>query len=131
MRQRGRKRRTPSTGRVAGEVPNVDIHRSAGTAQMTASRSPRLATTREVAEILGCTPRQVLNRGRAGDLPGRIELWNGVVRFDIDIVEAWVCSRYADQQDQINGPAALQRPGPGTGNEVPMHLKNTSPRRLP
>jgi excisionase family DNA binding protein len=49
----------------------------------------RLLTTREVAAFLGVSPKTVLRRWRAGELPG-YRLASNVLRFRESEIEAWL-----------------------------------------
>jgi excisionase family DNA binding protein len=52
----------------------------------------RLLTTREVAELLGLSPKSVLRRWRAGELPG-YRLGGTVLRFEREDLDAYLRAR--------------------------------------
>jgi excisionase family DNA binding protein len=54
--------------------------------------SGQLLTTREVAELLAVSPRTVLRRARAGELPA-YRLGSNVLRFSADELAAWLEAR--------------------------------------
>lgn len=50
----------------------------------------RLLTTRELSEVLGLTPRQIVRLWSRGDLPGYRLGERQIVRFRLSEVEAWL-----------------------------------------
>jgi excisionase family DNA binding protein len=83
--------------------------------------SERLLKAREVAELLGLELGTVLDYFERGELPG-FRLGGSVgrpVRFRSSEIEEWLLTTCrVDGKMGIesrNGPAARERPGPGTG----------------
>lgn len=63
---------------------------------MTATVSPpaqsrRLADARQVAALLGISPRHVFRLADAGKMPRPLRLGNAV-RWDLDVIDEWISS---------------------------------------
>src|SRR4051794_40338241 len=88
----GGARTAPAAQARGGGVSANETMPAAHGAAVPAEQRDPLLTAREVAERLGATPRWVLDRWAAGDLPG-FRLTARMVRFRASEIDAWLESR--------------------------------------
>lgn len=76
----------------------------------------RLATAREVADLLGVSPETVLRWTRRGELPA-IRLPGGAVRYRPDELDSWLEQRATPGREELSrtpqGAAHWQPTAPG------------------
>ncbi|MCP4677494.1 MAG: helix-turn-helix domain-containing protein [Deltaproteobacteria bacterium] len=54
---------------------------------------PALLTAHDVAELIGVNPSRVYQLHRRGEIPGGARIGKRLIRFDRDVVIAWLTER--------------------------------------
>jgi excisionase family DNA binding protein len=91
-----------------------------------------LLRAREVAQLLDLSIDTVLDYFERGDLPGfRLAGVGGPVRFRLSEIEAWLESRRPATLlvDNVDAPAARERPGAGKGEDSSHAKRRLQPVR--